>query len=38
MELLLWCAYYFAAIFVIHVCLNAVSQATDLSKIKIVRR
>lgn len=36
MELLTWCCYYFAAIVVFNVCLNAVAAATDLVKIKIV--
>lgn len=36
MELLTWYCYYFAAIVVFNVCLNAVSAATDLVKIKIV--
>jgi hypothetical protein len=38
MNLLVWCCYYFAAIFIINVCVNAVLQAVDLSKIKINRR
>lgn len=36
MELLNWCCYYFAAIVIFNVCLNAVSAATDLVKIRIV--
>lgn len=36
MELITWCCYYFAAIFVFNVCLNVVAAATDLVKIKIV--
>lgn len=36
MELIMWCCYYFAAIVVVNVCLDAVSAATDLVKIKIV--
>lgn len=36
MELIMWCCYYFAAIVVFNVCLDAVAAATDLVKIKIV--
>lgn len=36
MTLLMWCCYYFAAVVVFNVCLNAVAQATDLVKIRIV--
>ncbi len=36
MTLLLWSCYYFAAIEIFNVALNAVSAATDLVKIKIV--
>ncbi len=38
MELLTWCCYYFAAIVVFNVCLNAVAAATDLVKVKIVSK
>jgi hypothetical protein len=38
MELLTWCCYFFAAVFLINVCINAVLQAVDLSKIKLNRR
>ena len=36
MELIMWSCYYFAAIVMFNVCLDAVSAATDLVKIKIV--
>lgn len=36
MELITWSCYYFAAIVVFNVCLNAVAGATDLVKIRII--
>ena len=36
MELIMWRCYYFAAIVMFNVCLDAVAAATDLVKIKIV--
>jgi hypothetical protein len=36
MVLVNWCCYYFAGLVVFNVCLNAVSSATNLVKIKIV--
>lgn len=38
MVLLRWCIYYFAILFIADVCMNAISAACDLAKIRIVGR